>query len=538
MISCFLFVTADPAFGETYHVDVSSGDDAHEGSKALPFKTIRRASESAGPGDRVIIHPGTYHEQIVGGRSGRERAPITYEGAGPEKTILCGAVRVKDWRRAGEVWIKAGLKPITRENSFVMIDEKRMLKEHQSPEGLTDGSYHLDGNGTYRIRLWAGADPNRDHAVDVYELDTAFNAGDRWGGSAKKWIVLRSLAIEKYGGHGISTDKRRPGDNSHWELDRVTVRYNNAEGVFHCLDDWFVHDCRFLRNRGHGCQINGARTLFVDNYSAENEWFGPYQDGGCGLLVGPDASAHDCLVKNCVFENNGAINGYGAGIYLEGRSHGNRIENNTIRFNTHSGIGFFGSSGNIVCNNVLIGNRGRPGEEVGAAFFVGHSLEGAPTRSQSNLVAHNTVWGYGSPLEVIAELLINGERHNRFINNLFIGCTNFTALPGNSPVTLERNGWFQALVPGEPVSSQSKSMIREIMKRVLNADPSSIDSDPVIGMDPGLKDTSKGDFRPKHDSPVVGRGIPLEVIPTDRDGLPRPPGRDPTLGAHELGGDR
>ncbi len=292
-----------------YHVDIQRGSDEFPGSEELPFRTIGRASVILEPGDTVLIHPGVYHEQILGGKSGTENNPIVYQGTDREKVILRGSVLVKDWWPSGKIWIKSNLKPITSVNAFVMVDQKHMLKRVESPTNMPPGTFHLDAFGTYYIRLEKDANPNIDHDIEVYELDFAFNSGNRWGGTAKKWIKLSNMTIEKYGTYAVSTDWRHPSDNSNWELEGLIVRYNNAEGIFHCLDDWFVHDCIFIRNRGHGCQLNGARIFFTNNHCAENEWFGPYEDGGCGILIGPDDTAHSCIVRDNLFENNGAVSG-------------------------------------------------------------------------------------------------------------------------------------------------------------------------------------------------------------------------------------
>lgn len=407
----------------TYHVDAKKGNDKALGTSTEPFKTITQASKVLQPGDTALIHEGIYHEQIMGGRSGEADAPITYKGVDREKVILQGSVMVNDWKKEGIAWVKRGLRPITHINAFVMVDEKRLLKKVAYPTNLAEGTFHLSPDGTYTIRLWKDADPNRDHRVEVYELDFAFTSGDRWGGTAKKWIVLQTMTIEKYGVFGISTDRRHPEQNSHWELDRLTVRYNHAEGVMFCLDDWYVHDCTFTRNGVHGCQLNGARVRFVSNVSSENEWFGPSVDGGCGILIGPDLSAHSCIVKNNLLENNGHPKGYGCGIYLEGRSHHNLIEDNKIVGGTHCGIGFFGSSYNKVVNNTLINIGPQAIWDESAAFVVDHSYEGDPTQSVGNLVAQNRVLGCRAPLFVRQAVRpVARAEANRFEGNLFADC--------------------------------------------------------------------------------------------------------------------
>ncbi len=438
----------------TYHVDVNRGNDTSQGTEEEPFRTIRQASRVLRPGDTALIHEGVYHEQIMEGRSGEPGAPITYMGVDRDKVRLQGCVLVRDWRKVGNTWVKRGPEPITHVNAFVMVDEKKMLKKVEAPTNLAEGTFHLSRRGTYTIRMWNDADPNRDHRVEVYDLDFAFNSGNRWGGTAKRWIVLSTMTIEKYGTYAISTDDEAPADNANWELDRLTVRYNHAEGVMSCLDDWYVHDCTFTRNGVHGCQIDGARVRFMNNVCSENEWFGPSVDGGCGILIGADASAHSCMVKNNRFANNGHPDGYGCGIYLEGRSHDNLIEDNEIIGGTHCGVGFFGSSRNRVLNNRLVDIAPQAVWDQTAAFVVNRSYLGEPTQSVGNLVSGNQVRGCRAPLFVRKPARpVDPMEANRFEGNLFAHCR----APSNiqSPSVVVTSGNTYDSCPGNRDSMSS-----------------------------------------------------------------------------------
>ncbi|MFH1115836.1 MAG: right-handed parallel beta-helix repeat-containing protein [Pseudomonadota bacterium] len=539
LVLMMFLLFSGPVFARTFHVDAERGDDRGLGTREQPFSTIERASKILEPGDRALIHPGVYHEQIMAGKSGTGQAPIVYEGVDRDKVILRGSVRVTDWKKDGQCWVKRGLTPYTKINSFVMIDEKRLLKRLESADNLPEGRFHLDDQGVYTIRMKNDADPNRDHLVEVYELDFAFNSGDRWGGTAKKWIIVRNMTIEKYGANAISTDKEKPEDNSHWELDGLTVRYNGAEGVFHCLDDWRVHDCLFTRNGCHGCQLNGARIRFVNNICSENEWFGVNHDGGCGLLIGPDETAHSCVVTGNLLKDNGDPNGYGCGVYLEGRSYGNLIEGNTIVGGTASGVAFFGSSHNRVFNNVIRDVALQRDWQWAAAFVVDHSFEGPPTQSVANVVAHNTVNGCRSPVAVdVPKTAIGADGLNRFVNNIFSGCLTLGRLPHDPVITMEGNVLHSC--PGRNAGAMESIRTRlEGARGVLPAFPGGPGTGQDIRMvtDPGFVAPEKGDFRLRPDSPLIHAGIPFADVVRDASGRRRAIGKPPDVGAYEYGDD-
>ena len=523
------------ASARTYHVDINRGNDTWPGTREKPLKTVTRASQLLVPGDTALIAPGVYHEQVMGGRSGTPDAAIVYEGLSREKVILRGSVRVTDWEKHGRVWLKRGLKPITHQNAFVMIDEKRLLKRVDQPHQLPEGAFHLSAEGTYTIRLWNDEDPVKDHRVEVYELDFAFNSGDEWGGTAKMWIILRNLTMEKYGTYAISTDFTHPADNSHWELDRLTIQYNNEEGVFHCLDDWFVHDCVFVRNSGHGCQLNGARIRFMRNYCAENEWFGVSGDGGCGILIGPDASAHSCVIRNNVFENNGAAEGYGCGIYFEGRSHNNLVEDNLFVGGTTSGIAFFGSSDNRVGNNVFVNIALNTDWDMSAAFAFDHSLEGAPTQSTRNLVAHNTIFGCSAPVAAPEpHRSLESAELNQLVNNLFFRCRFLWPVAKSPVVVMRGNGFYSCPRPGNDMLISCAKWLRTLGRILDHEAFKAFQRENRFGEDPGLVDPCARDFSLKPDSPLIDAGIIIEGFRLDREGNERPFGSAPDIGAYEF----
>jgi O-antigen ligase len=453
----------------TLHVDGRAGDDCFGGEEGAPFRTIGKASEIAIPGDVVLIREGVYHEQIMGGRSGLPGAPITYRGVDREKVVLRGSVHVNDWVRSGAVWTKRGLAPITHENAFVMVDDKLMLKKVGRIEELSPGAFHLSREGVFSLRLPNDANPNKDHKVDVYELDFAFNAGNRWGGTAKRRLILKDLTIEKYGTYAISTDWRNPDDNGHWELDGLIVRLNREEGVFHCLNDWHVHHCVFERNGVHGCQINGSRVLFEYNVCRENEWFGPSPDGGCGLLIGPDAQARSCVIRRNLFESNGAAEGYGCAVYLEGRASGAVIEQNVIRGGASSGVAFFGSSDNRVMDNVLIDVANDSDWERSGAFVWDRSYEGEPSLPTGNVVRGNTVIGCSAPVSVwVPAGVAFPEKANLVAGNFFAHCRWFRDRTPQGLAVLEGNFMFECpeSAPGGDGGSSLKRSLKSLWRGI------------------------------------------------------------------------
>jgi hypothetical protein len=81
-----------------YHVSAnhSEADDRNEGTAKRPWKTLGRAAEVLCPGEKVVVHAGTYRECLRPARGGEgPDRMIAYEAAPGEEVILTGS---ESWR--------------------------------------------------------------------------------------------------------------------------------------------------------------------------------------------------------------------------------------------------------------------------------------------------------------------------------------------------------------------------------------------------------------------------------------------------------
>ena len=96
-----------------FHVS-AAGDDAHDGTRSRPLRTISAAAARAVAGDVITVHAGVYRERIAPPRGGTSDATrIVYQAAPDEHVVITGAEIVKGWSRLqGDVW------QVTMPNSF------------------------------------------------------------------------------------------------------------------------------------------------------------------------------------------------------------------------------------------------------------------------------------------------------------------------------------------------------------------------------------------------------------------------------------
>jgi hypothetical protein len=76
--------------GRVFYV-ARSGRDSNPGTSARPWRTIQRALSRLKPGQRALVRRGTYVQDLVAGRAGTARAPITVAAVPGHRVILRAA---------------------------------------------------------------------------------------------------------------------------------------------------------------------------------------------------------------------------------------------------------------------------------------------------------------------------------------------------------------------------------------------------------------------------------------------------------------
>jgi hypothetical protein len=76
--------------GRTFFVS-KSGSNGNPGTAQRPWRTIQRALDTLRPGQRALVRPGTYVEDLDMRRSGRPSAPITVTGQPGHRPVLRSA---------------------------------------------------------------------------------------------------------------------------------------------------------------------------------------------------------------------------------------------------------------------------------------------------------------------------------------------------------------------------------------------------------------------------------------------------------------
>jgi hypothetical protein len=211
------------------------------------------------------------------------------------------------------------------------------------------------------------------------------------------------------------------------------------------------------------------------------------------------------------------------------------VENNFIEGNAHAGIGFFGGSDNRVVNNVIVNTAPNNFWRLTAAFVVHHSLAEAPTQSVGNLIAFNTVWRCAAPVALSEPSIpISPDRLNEFVNNVFSNCRHMLPRPKSEVAVFKNNAWLNCPEKEQQRDQSLEGLAKRLYEKTVVSGVDKLDTHPIKGFDPLLRDVLHNDFVPLPNSPLVDAGSPLDSVKYDIRGISRPQGPLPDIGAYEL----
>jgi hypothetical protein len=262
----FKFWRNETTFARTYHVNNRwpKASDDNPGTEELPFKTIGRAAALLEPGQRVIVHAGTYRECIRPARGGTSPSRmIGYQADG--EVIVKGSEAVGDkWvaQDAAGIWAMdlktvdfgdynpfaldnlpetsfdimrwavklRGKLPYTLPRGLVFQAGQRLTRVANREELLnTEGSHWTDRQtGMLLVHTRGGKNPN-GLLIEITTRRGCFRPAARGLG----FIQVRGFVFEQVG-NGFP----RPQEGAisvcaghHWLIEENTVRQVNGVGI-------------------------------------------------------------------------------------------------------------------------------------------------------------------------------------------------------------------------------------------------------------------------------------------------------------------
>ncbi|HEY4149944.1 MAG TPA: right-handed parallel beta-helix repeat-containing protein [Chitinophagaceae bacterium] len=481
MRTSFYFLTASALFIQLLAFSVNAtpgiihvaktGDDANSGSVTAPLLTIKKAAALAHPGDKVIIHKGTYREMIplqLGGTN--ETTRISYSAAPGEEVTIKGSEQVKSWVRAGDHGWRAeidstvfkGFNPfaewVNNDSSYAHLGEvyldNRALKEKKDADAISNTEYSWfawqENGKTIIIANFGRSDPNKQ-LTEITTRPSAFIA-ERPGIG---YITLNGFTIAQVASGAASVNGLQPGaistnGGSHWLIQNCILHdcksvaisigqtghdYPTASPTKPAYSDLSQDTARvghhiIRHNHIFHCGqagifglLHGSFSLIEDNLIEDINDDGEFPSEECAgirLALAIDAQVDHNLIRRI----NGKTGGYG--LLMGPLLQGTRISRNIISETRRSCLYFYNSHGPVLIDNNILAGPGKTGGEAVKMLdaeanvfvqnlfydggFTNDRVQGRPTAT-SNFLPHSLV---------IKQTIPALAMDDRWFSNLFI----------------------------------------------------------------------------------------------------------------------
>jgi len=516
--------------GQTLHVDASApaGGDGSEGS---PFNSIQAAVDAAGPGTRVLVADGVYHEAVdvsVSGSAG-DWVQIIAEGNG---AILDGAEHLSSllyWEAhpsvsnvwsaeaGGSAWYLAR----DGERCYRFNDLDGLLAGLGDDDVPMDEGFYIEPDTT---TLWVRSlDDPLNYIWQIPRFSRAFEV------DAQDWIWIEGFEIRFYGqaewSQGVYLKNASHvvvrNNTIHGVPDGITVnwtaedtdrsndtRIEDNEIYDPPVNEWPWDAVKGTSMEGSAISVASHRGAIVRRNDIHNFFNGIYT-GRWG-----DLENVEIAFDIDVYENQIRLIG-DDGFEPEGACINNRFRNNTFD------QGLVG----ISLAPITFG----PAWVLRSVFsnFTGTSLKWGIDSDGVVLIYHNTSW-VDEDGEGRNAMTIGSEVHNSTMrNNVFRG-TRYAfevSFEGNTGHDWDSDNWHTTRGSDEP-HFKWENVRYDTMTELCSSTGLECNGHED---DPGLADPAGGDFTLDPDSPNVDRGVRIPGINDDSVG-------EPDIGCYELGG--
>jgi hypothetical protein len=479
----------------TYHFVAPSGSDSNPGTIDKPWHSIQKAANTLVAGDILKILPGTYYEKFTPRNSGTPNAYITYT-ADPGTVIIDGS----------------GV-PLSDSNG--------------------DGLVQIQGKSYIKVQNLT----IRNSTVNCVNIIS-------YSGIKSSFIEITGLNIQNCNDVGI-----RVNSADHMVLkDNLINHINYSSGIGVWWSTYVTVDHNTITNAHyyHECQgaydealtISGVNHFEVMNNTLDNTEDNP--EGFCSNTekLGIDVKESS---QNGLVHHNTVRHMTAAGIYVDGWHAGangtatlNHINIYQNRVVDGGGItvGDEQSDGVVeyinIYNNLVL-NASFAGIEVRAAW-------GDGLRKNINIY-NNTIYG----------ALPEGGNGGA---GIYVTTSNLGSNNGDAPVIIRNNvsmfyflssggGTLGQIVAGDTAIA---SMITADHNLVYGPQkcsfdyPNCVEVGSRISADPGrvFSNSTAFDLDLKIGSPAIDKGLNIDIVPNDFDGITRPSGNAYDIGAYEF----
>ena len=525
-----------PAWGATYYVDATGGNDSNSGvATNQAWRTINKVNQgSFSPGDSILLKRGeVWRDSLVVPSSGSAGNVITFKDYGSGALpILNASNLITSWTsgNVANTW-KA---TVTTEPKIVLFNGIRGT--NVGSQTACDGArkWYWASNILY---TYGTADPST-----IY-TNPGVEAGER------TFLILDQ-------GHNYVT------------FQNLDLRNSNQFGIR-------IQYCDYVTVDG----VNITQTFYngtsLDNGGGQHTNYITFQNmnvsnhGGYGILVAGDGNTNNITIKNNIVHDggwnslndnnlttNGAIKVWGgANGGVAGQSNNVLIEGNTVynqadQFSDYSGTGIYVDQwGNnaVVRNNKVYGNSAygilientlsaaNPPPMVYYNIVYSNKKGISINRNVKGAFVYNNV-SYGNTLGGLICEGVGTEKtmqNNIFQNNISTGNgTNLIAILGGENAGGGSGNVYTYNSFGSEASRFIEWGSRTFINDYTQFETSYGATTNSLGSDPLMTDPLGGNFALRSSSPAINAGTNV-FLTTDYAGYKVPSGSAPDIGAFE-----
>ena len=401
LISFLLFSLLACGAASAHWYVAPTGNDANNGSKRKPLKTIAAALQRVNPGDTVFLREGSYGEFVVPTRSGKPGKMITLKSYPGETAKIDGSdLYIKGWGNA-----------LVQVNNidYMQFENLHICHAHDSenntdPEGIyitgTSGNITFRGCKVYDIKndcplVDAKGDWRSAHAIlvlgtddntpirnlliekcEIFEIHSGTSEAFTLAGNVVDFTIqdnevhdVENIGIIIAGGDNLNPK----GDISVNYARNGVVRRNKVYRCTHekSQDYW----SQSVSNGGAiGIYLCGNGNTIVE----QNEVF------ECDRGIGLCSESYKLQTKDCIVRDNFVYNNFRTGIYM----------------GAYLGFDGLSTKNCYVVNNTLFNNNLKGGQLDGTNNYLkvndrDNSSEGEIRLSElceGNVIANNIIY--------------------------------------------------------------------------------------------------------------------------------------------------
>jgi len=334
----------------------TSGSDTNRGTETAPWRTIKKAVESAPSGSTIVIRGGIYRESIQ-----HVDKRLTFQPYRHEKVWMKGSAVVTDWVKDGVIWRKDNWTykfvptsdtnaidpayPMAKYPDQAFIDGKPS-KQVVTKAEVVPGTFFVDYATN---QLFIGDNPagrTVEASVHVFAINFQFGSD----GSTVRGLGFMHYApnysLEKGPAMVVGNAQRLTFENN-------IFAYSANRGLSVFGMDAVIRGNILTQNGAGGLSgYKSHRTIIEGNYIGYNNT--EHFKAGWDANGAKFANSSSLVWRDNIVEYN-----LGGGLWCDYQCRDNVFVRNIVRYNgLHNGLFYEISQGGIIASNLIYGNEG------------------------------------------------------------------------------------------------------------------------------------------------------------------------------------